>query len=87
MTMSADDEVRIDLLTRLAEQAMTDVAFRAEARDDLSGALAHHGYALNEREMALVSEFRASLDAAGIDFFLAHPLDRDQIEAILASRS
>ncbi len=82
-----DDEVRIDLLTRLAEQAMSDVAFRAEAREDLMAALTNHGYSLNERELALVSEFRASLEAAGIDLFLAHPLDRDQIEAILASRS
>ncbi|MBA2755794.1 MAG: hypothetical protein H0U40_15260 [Chloroflexia bacterium] len=85
--MTEDDEVRIDLLTRLAEHAMTDVAFRAEARDDLAGTLTRHGYDLNGPEMALVSEFRASLEAAGIDFFLDHPLDRDQIEAILASRS
>ena len=82
----ADDEVRIDVLTRLAEQAMADPAFRAEAREDLAGALVAHGYDLNEREMALVSRFRATLEEAGIDLFLAHPPDREQLEALLERR-
>ena len=81
--MTEDAEVRIDLLTRLAEQAMTDAAFRAEARDDLLAALAAHGYDLNPREMALVTRFRATLEEAGIDLFLAHPPDKEQLAALL----
>lgn len=83
--MASDDEIRIELLTRLAEQAMTDVAFRAEAHADLERALVAHGYDLNEREMALVSRFRASLEEAGIDLSLEHPVDRDRLEALLGS--
>jgi hypothetical protein len=82
--MMADDDVRIDLLTRLAEQAMTDDAFRMEAGKDLEAALAAHGYDLNDREMALVSRFRATLEEAGIDLSLGHPIDRAHLEALLA---
>ncbi|HEV2109573.1 MAG TPA: hypothetical protein VGR16_15035 [Thermomicrobiales bacterium] len=78
-----NDDVRIDLLTRLAEQAMTDAAFRVEAREDLNAALIAHGYDLNDREMALVSRFRATLEEAGIDLSLEHPIDRAQLEALL----
>ncbi len=81
--MTADDEVRIDLLTRLAEQAMTDAAFRVEAREDLNAALIAHGYDLNDREMVLVSQFRATLEEAGIDLSLEHPIDRAHLEALL----
>ena len=64
------DEVRIELLRRLAEQAMSDPDFRAVARDDLEGALAAYGYDLNERELALVARFRRTLADAGVDLDL-----------------
>ena len=68
----AGDEVRVELLRRLAEQAMSDPDFRAVARDDLEGALAAYGYDLNERELALVARFRSTLADAGVDLDLVH---------------
>ena len=62
--------VRIDVLRRLAEQAMTDLEFRAVARDDLNAALAQFGYDLNPNEMSIVVKFRAVLEEAGLDLFL-----------------
>lgn len=78
-------EVRVDLLKRLAEQAMSDPAFRSIARDDLRAALAIYGYDLNDRELALVSRFRAALADAGIDLDLVADLDLsdEQIAALL----
>lgn len=78
-------EVRVDLLKRLAEQAMSDPAFRSIARDDLRAALATYGYDLNDRELALVSRFRAALADAGIDLDLVADLDLsdEQIAALL----
>lgn len=67
---TAQIDVRVELLRRLAEQAMTDPAFRAMARDDLDRALSAHGYDLNERELALVRRFRATLADAGVDLDL-----------------
>lgn len=68
--VTAPSEVRVEPLRRLAEQAMTDPAFRALARDDLDRALAAHGYDLNERELALVRRFRETLADAGVDLDL-----------------
>lgn len=82
--MMSDDDLRIDLLTRLAEQAMTDDAFRMEAGRDLDAALVAHGYDLNDREMTLVSRFRATLEEAGIDLSLGDPIDREHLEALLS---
>lgn len=78
-------EVRVGLLKRLAEQAMSDPAFRSVARDDLAAALTAYGYDLNERELALVTRFRASLADAGIDLDLVADLDlgEEQIAALL----
>ncbi len=76
-------DVRLDLLQRLAEQAMSDPEFRAIARDDLGAALRAHGYDLNEREMGLVMRFRASLAEAGVDLFLNEAITDDQLAAIL----
>ena len=70
--------VRIDVLRRLAEQAMTDLDFRAIARDDLDAALVQFGYDLNEDEMALVRKFRAVLEEAGLDLFLTGNLKRHE---------
>jgi hypothetical protein len=62
--------VRLDVLQRLAEQAMTDSTFREDARRDLIAALAKHGYDLTAQELALVLRFRHSLADAGVDLDL-----------------
>lgn len=79
-----EDEIRVESLKRLAEQAMSDPEFRAVARDDLAGALARWGYALNSRELQLVTRFRAALEDAGIDFFLTESIDPVELAPILA---
>ena len=79
----ANQAIRMDVLTRLAELAMTDADFRAIASQDLETALTQYGYELNEHEMAFVSRFRATLEEAGIDLFLAHPPSREQIERLI----
>ena len=78
--LSAD--IRIDVLQRLAEQAMSDLEFRAVARHDLEGALRQFGYDLNDAEMELVLAFRRSLAEAGIDLFLTEKITPDQIAQI-----
>ncbi len=78
--LSAD--IRIDVLQRLAEQAMSDPDFRAVARHDLQGALHQFGYDLNDSEMELVLAFRRSLADAGIDLFLTEKITPDQIAQI-----
>jgi len=75
MIPTDNENIRIDVLRRLAEQAMTDLAFREVARDDLDAALAQFGYALTDDEMALVQKFRAVLAEAGVDLFLTGNLD------------
>jgi hypothetical protein len=71
---TANDEIRMDVLQRLAEQAMSDLDFRAVARHDLLAALKQYGYDLNDRELALVLRFRAALEEAGVDLFLTQRL-------------
>lgn len=71
----SDEEIRLPLLQRLAEQAMSDQAFREVARTSLEDALAQNGYDLNARELALVLEFRKTLEDAGVDLFLTKELD------------
>ena len=66
--------VRIEVLRRLAEQAMADLEFRSVARDDLNAALTQFGYDLNPAEMSLVLKFRAVLEEAGLDLFLTGDL-------------
>lgn len=65
-----ETEIRTPILMQLAEQAMSDAAFRAAAAADLGKALAEAGYDLNEPEMALVTQFRSALRDAGVDVFL-----------------
>ncbi len=77
------DEVRVELLKRLAEQAMSDPAFRAIAREDLDAALAAYGYDLNERELGLVARFRATLADAGVDLDLVQHVTDDQLAELL----
>lgn len=80
---SAGDEIRDELLQRLAEQAMTDPGFRAVARHDLAAALAQYGYELNPRELALVTRFRQTLADAGIDLDLVEQVPDDQLARLL----
>lgn len=81
-----DEEVRMPLLMRLAEQAMSDPGFRSVAREDLDRALAHYGYDLNDRERTLVFRFRAALEEAGIDLDLTKELDVHELIDIPAVR-
>jgi hypothetical protein len=75
-------EIRMDVLQRLAEQAMSDPDFRAVARNDLTGALQQYGYDLNERELALVLRFRSALEEAGVDLSLAEKLGPEYVEQL-----
>lgn len=75
----AHNEIRMSLLKRLAEQAMSDQEFRAIAGNDLDGALERYGYDLNERERALVGRFRTALEEAGVDLFLKDEIDLNML--------
>lgn len=75
----AHTEIRVPLLKRIAEQAMSDSAFRAAAAQDLDSALKEYGYVLNERELELVHKFRETLAEAGIDLKLDKNMDLDSI--------
>lgn len=77
----SDDAIRLPLLKRLAEQAMTDPVFREVARDDLAAALTQFGYDLNERERAFVFRFRQALEEANVDLKLAKEVDLDALIA------
>jgi hypothetical protein len=68
--MIETNDIRMDVLRRLAEQAMSDPDFRDVARHDLVKALDRYEYDLNEREMALVLRFRDALEEAGVDLWL-----------------
>jgi hypothetical protein len=80
-----DGPVRIDVLQRLAEQAMSDRAFRDEARDDLPATLQKYGYDLTPQELALVLRFRRSLADAGVDLDLVDGQSDDRLADILDS--
>lgn len=73
----SDQEIRVPILKRLAEQAMSDPAFRAVARVDLDQALSDYGYSLNANEHSLVMSFRDTLEEAGVDLFLTPELTAD----------
>jgi len=73
----ANDEIRVPILKRLAEQAMSDHAFRIAARGDLDAALVAYGYNLNAVELPLVHRFRDALAEAGVDLALASELSLD----------
>jgi hypothetical protein len=72
-----DQEIRLPLLKRLAEQAMSDHEFRLAAREDLDRALIQYGYHLNSTELPLVHRFRDALAEAGVDLSLAAELSLD----------
>lgn len=71
------DDVRMSVLQRLAEQAMSDQEFRAVAGRDLDEALRLHGYDLNAKERDLVGRFREALEEAGVDLFLKDEISLD----------
>ena len=73
----SEQDIRLPLLKRLAEQAMSDAAFRAAAGKDLDAALAAHGYDLNEAERPLVHRFRDALAEAGVDLALVRDFALD----------
>jgi hypothetical protein len=82
--MSRDEgTVRIDVLQRLAELAMSDATFRREARDDLPAALAKYGYDLTAHELALVLRFRRSLAEAGVDLDLVGGMGDERLASLL----
>jgi len=74
-----DSEIRMPVLKRLAEQAMGDRVFRAEAARDLDAALLAYGYDLNARERELVLAFRETLAQAEVDLNLVREIDLDAI--------
>ena len=80
-----DAELRVELLRQLAEQAMTDAEFRAQASADLEAALTEYGYDLNPRELALVQRFRKSLADAGFDLDLVNEIPEEQFARFLRS--
>jgi hypothetical protein len=80
--MDIPDGIRMDLLRKLAEQAMSDPDFRSVARHDLTGALAQFGYELNEQELDLVLKFRAALEESNVDLFLAERLGPEYLELL-----
>ena len=73
----AENQIRIPLLKRLAEQEMSDQGFREAAREDLDAALLKYGYHLNDVELPLVHRFRDALAEAGVDLALASELALD----------
>jgi len=81
---AADADIRWPVLARLAEQAMTDMDFRAVARVDLAAALDQFGYELNPRERDLVLRFRAALEEAGIDLDITAQFSMDDIDMLRA---
>jgi hypothetical protein len=80
---SDEGAVRIEVLQRLAEQAMNDAAFRNAAREDLPGALERYGYELTGQEMALVLRFRRSLEDAGVDLDLVDGMGDARLAQVL----
>jgi hypothetical protein len=83
VTFSEDSSVRIEVLQRLAEQAMSDAAFRDEANVDLEAALEKNGYQLTPQELALVLRFRRSLSDAGVDLDLVDGMGDEKLTLLL----
>lgn len=73
----SQDEVRLPVLKRLAEQSMSDEVFRKAAAADLESALAEYGYELTSKELELVQMFRTTLAEANIDVQLVKNMDLD----------
>jgi hypothetical protein len=80
-----EGSVRIEVLQRLAEQAMSDPIFRDEANANLEFTLTKYGYDLRPQELALVLRFRRSLEDAGVDLDLVSSMGEAQLLAIFES--
>ena len=85
MVQDDDGSVRIEVLQRLAEQAMSDSTFREEANTNLESALTRYGYDLRPQELALVLRFRRSLADAGVDLDLVSSMGEAQLMALFES--
>ncbi len=83
MMVPEDGAVRIEVLQRLAEQAMADAEFREIAQENLQVALERYGYDLTSQEMALVMRFRRSLADAGVDLDIVDGMGDDRLAQIL----
>ncbi|MCA9864385.1 MAG: hypothetical protein R2853_14460 [Thermomicrobiales bacterium] len=82
MAQEDDGSVRIEVLQRLAEQAMSDSTFREEANENLETTLTRYGYELRPQELALVMRFRRSLADAGVDLDLVSSMGEAQLMAL-----
>lgn len=80
--MINENQVRMPILLQLAELAMSDLDFRAVARDDIEAALRQYGFDLNPRELTLVLRFRAALEEAGIDLSLTETLSEKDLDLL-----
>ena len=59
--MEEIEEVRLEALKALTVLVIHDDQFRRAVWDDLEGTLTRYGFALNEREMAKVRDFRNAI--------------------------
>lgn len=82
MVQDDDESVRIEVLQRLAEQAMSDPTFREKANANLESTLKQYGYDLRPQELALVLRFRRSLADAGVDLDLVSSMGEAQLMEI-----
>lgn len=82
MVQEDDGSVRIAVLQRLAEQAMSDPTFREQANANLESTLTQYGYDLLPQELALVLRFRRSLEDAGVDLDLVSSMGEAQLMAL-----
>jgi hypothetical protein len=80
--MTNENQVRMPILLQLAELAMSDLDFRAIARNDIEAALRQYGFDLNPRELTLVLRFRAALEEAGIDLSLTESLSEKDLDLL-----
>lgn len=85
MVQDDDGSVRIEVLQRLAEQAMSDPTFREKANASLESTLTQYGYDLRPQELALVLRFRRSLADAGVDLDLVSSMGEAQLLALFES--
>jgi len=59
--MEGNEEVRLEALKALTVLVIHDDQFRRQVWDDLEGTLSRYGFALNERELAKVRDFRNAI--------------------------